>query len=245
MGWMMNIFFNSYLFFLLFFFILTFCNFTNGKIKCYVKSYNGNYTNRRKIKSNLLLLKENEKEVKTKIVKFPNPVLRTKCEEVLNFDENLKKTIRGLFDILYESKVVALTAPQVNVNKKIIIWNGRYEKRKEENEKVFINPTIVERSLIKKRAVEHCLSCPDVEGKVGRPVIISVSYFDILGRKHLKILKGSVARLFQHKYDHVNGILFFDRMTQYERKKIKAKLNLLRRQYKTDICDKTTDKCNQ
>lgn len=218
--------------FLFSFVILTFCKLTNGKVKSYIKNYNGNYAKIQKCRRGLKLFKENETEVK--LAMYPNPVLRKKCEDVLHFDDNLKSTIRRMFDTLYAKKVKALCAPQVYINKKIIIWNGRYEKRKEENEKIFINPTIIEQSLIKKKFVESCLSSPKIEGKVGRPVIVSISYFDICGNKHLKVLKGLYARLFQHEYDHLNGVLFFDRMTQNERKKVKAQLNQLRREYKTD-----------
>lgn len=230
----MDIFCSCFLF-LFNFVMLTFCKFTNGKVKSYIKNYNGDYRKIKKCRRSLKLFKENEKEMKVAI--FPNPVLRKKCEEVLYFDDNLKSTIRRLFDMLYANKVIALSAPQVYINKRIIIWNGRYEKRKEENEKIFINPTIVEQSLIKKKHVESCLSSPKIEGKVKRPAIISISYFDILGKKHLKVLKGSIARLFQHEYDHLNGVMFFDRMTQNEIKKVKAQLNQLRREYKADTCN--------
>lgn len=233
----------SFIFLVFHYLIILICsNCANGKVQTYIRNYNGEYTKRIRNIRVLKLLKENEKEIK--IVKFPDPVLRTKSEDVLHFDDHLKNTIRLMFDMLYANKGISLSAPQVNINKKIIVWNGRYEKRKKENEKVFINPTIVERSLVKKKATERCLSSPEIEGAVKRPAIISVSYFDISGTKHLKILKGLSARLFQHEYDHLKGILFFDKMTQAERKKVKARLNQLRRQYETNNCC-NTDKCGE
>ncbi|CRG99289.1 peptide deformylase, putative [Plasmodium relictum] len=201
----------------------------NKKVNFYIKYYKTNNTSKKK---NVIiqLTRENDKEIK--IVKYPNPILRKKCEEVVNFDENLKNTIRSMFNIMYENKGIGLSAPQVNISKRIIVWNALYEKRKAENERIFINPSIVEQSLIKTKAVEGCLSFPNIEGKIERPSIVSISYFDLNGNKHLKILKGIHSRIFQHEYDHLNGILFIDRMTQSEKKKIKAKLNQLIHEYK-------------
>ncbi|CRG96626.1 peptide deformylase, putative [Plasmodium gallinaceum] len=204
------------------------------KLKFYIKNYKSN--NIRKNRNVIIhLTRESNKEIK--IVKYPNPVLRKKCEDVINFDDNLKNLIRIMFNIMYENKGIGLSAPQVNISKKIIVWNALYEKRKSENERVFINPSIVEQSLIKTKLVEGCLSFPNVEGKIERPNIVSVSYFDLEGNKHLKILKGIHSRIFQHEYDHLNGILFIDRMTQNEKKKIKAKLNQLTQEYKKNYSE--------
>lgn len=109
-----------------------------------------------------------------------------------------------MFDIMYESKGIGLSAPQVNISKRIIVWNALYEKRKEENERIFINPSIVEQSLVKLKLIEGCLSFPGIEGKVERPSIVSISYYDINGYKHLKILKGIHSRIFQHEFDRSN-----------------------------------------
>uniref|UniRef100_UPI000068326E Peptide Deformylase n=1 Tax=Plasmodium falciparum TaxID=5833 RepID=UPI000068326E len=165
-----------------------------------------------------------------KIVKYPDPILRRRSE-VTNFDDNLKRVVRKMFDIMYESKGIGLSAPQVNISKRIIVWNALYEKRKEENERIFINPSIVEQSLVKLKLIEGCLSF-GIEGKVERPSIVSISYYDINGYKHLKILKGIHSRIFQHEFDHLNGTLFIDKMTQVDKKKVRPKLNELIRDYK-------------
>ncbi|SOV76147.1 peptide deformylase [Plasmodium sp. gorilla clade G3] len=194
-----------------------------------IKKYNSNIKQRRK--SPLYLLKNEKDEVK--IVKYPDPILRRRSEEVTNFDDNLKSVVRKMFDIMYASKGIGLSAPQVNISKRIIVWNALYEKRKEENERIFINPSIVEQSLVKVKLIEGCLSFPGIEGKVERPSIVSISYYDINGCKHLKILKGIHSRIFQHEYDHLNGTLFIDKLTQLDKKKVRAKLNELIRDYKS------------
>ncbi|SOV14027.1 peptide deformylase [Plasmodium sp. gorilla clade G2] len=226
---------------LLLFNIIICCNVTNiygyiqnvrsheGYIKNYqIKKYNGNIKQRKR--SPLYLLKNEKADVK--IVKYPDPILRRRSEEVTNFDDNLKSVVRKMFDIMYESKGIGLSAPQVNISKRIIVWNALYEKRKEENERIFINPSIVEQSLVKVKLIEGCLSFPGIEGKVERPSIVSISYYDVNGCKHLKILKGIHARIFQHEFDHLNGVLFIDKLTQMEKKKVRAKLNELIRDYK-------------
>ncbi|SBT30904.1 peptide deformylase, putative [Plasmodium ovale wallikeri] len=168
---------------------------------------------------------------------YPNHILRKKSEDVVTFDHDLRNLVRNMFNIMYASKGIGLSAPQVNISKRIIVWNALYEKRKEENERVFINPTIVESSLIKTKAIEGCLSFPNVEGKVERPSIVSISYYDLNGNKHLKILKGIHSRILQHEFDHLNGVLFIDRMSQKEKHKIRAKLNELIRQYRNNYTD--------
>ncbi|SCQ16068.1 peptide deformylase, putative [Plasmodium ovale] len=172
-----------------------------------------------------------------KIVMYPNHVLRKKSEDVVTFDDDLRNLVRNMFNIMYASKGIGLSAPQVNISKRIIVWNALYEKRKEENERVFINPSIVESSLIKTKAIEGCLSFPNVEGKIERPSIVSISYYDLNGNKHLKILKGIHSRIFQHEFDHLNGVLFIDRMSQTEKHKIRAKFNELIRQYRNNCTD--------
>ncbi|ETW27607.1 hypothetical protein PFFCH_04891 [Plasmodium falciparum FCH/4] len=91
---------------------------------------------------------------------------------------------------------------------------------------------VVEQSLVKLKLIEGCLSFPGIEGKVERPSIVSISYYDINGYKHLKILKGIHSRIFQHEFDHLNGTLFIDKMTQVDKKKVRPKLNELIRDYK-------------
>lgn len=175
---------------------------------------------------------QNEKDLK--IVLYPDPVLRKKCNEVVNFDDNLRTLVRSMFNVMYESKGMGLAAPQVNISMRIIVWNALYEKKKKENERVFINPSIVEPSLIRSKLVEGCLSFPDIEGKVDRPRVVSISYYDLDGNKHLKILKGIHARIFQHEYDHLDGVLFIDRFSQSEKHKVRAKLNEMIRTYRSN-----------
>ncbi|CAI7719519.1 peptide deformylase, putative [Plasmodium vivax] len=175
---------------------------------------------------------QNEKDLK--IVLYPDPVLRKKCDEVVHFDDNLRTLVRSMFNVMYESKGMGLAAPQVNISRRIIVWNALYEKKKKENERVFINPSIVEPSLVRSKLVEGCLSFPDIEGKVDRPSVVSISYYDLDGNKHLKILKGIHARIFQHEYDHLDGVLFIDRFSQSERHKVRAKLNALIRTFRSN-----------
>ncbi|KJP89431.1 peptide deformylase [Plasmodium fragile] len=192
------------------------------------------YTIRRREPSTAvrMLIGQNEKDLK--IVLYPDPVLRKKSNEVVNFDDNLRTLVRNMFNVMYESKGMGLAAPQVNISMRIIVWNALYEKKKKENERVFINPSIVEPSLIRSKLVEGCLSFPGIEGKVDRPSVVSITYYDLEGNKHLKILKGIHARIFQHEYDHLDGVLFIDRFSQTEKHKVRAKLNEMIRNFRSN-----------
>ncbi|ANQ07564.1 Peptide deformylase [Plasmodium coatneyi] len=192
------------------------------------------YTIRGREPSTALRMSTNQNEKDLKIVLYPDPVLRKKCNEVVNFDDNLRTLVRSMFNVMYESKGMGLAAPQVNISMKIIVWNALYEKKKKENERVFLNPSIVESSLIRSKLVEGCLSFPGIEGKVDRPSVVSISYYDLDGNKHLKILKGIHARIFQHEYDHLDGVLFIDRFSQSEKHKVRAKLNEMIRTYRSN-----------
>ncbi|CDU17485.1 peptide deformylase, putative [Plasmodium yoelii] len=196
-----------------------------------------NILREKKSKLRLHLLSSKVSENDLKIVIYPNSILRQKSEEVIYFDDNLKNLIRRMFKAMYENKGIGLSAPQVNISKRIIVWNALYEKRDEKNERVFINPLIVQESAVKNKLIEGCLSFPNIEAKVERPAIVSISYYDINGNKHLKILKGIHARVFQHEYDHLNGVLFIDRITQTEKQKIKGKLNELVREYRAEFTE--------
>ncbi|VWU49975.1 peptide deformylase, putative [Hepatocystis sp. ex Piliocolobus tephrosceles] len=205
----------------------------NKKIDFYLKNSNLKYISekKRKIKQFSLLLKQNGNDMS--VLLYPNPLLRSECQDVITFDNNLKEVVRNMFNLMYDKKAIGLAASQININKKIIVWNALYEKKKEENERVFINPTIVEQSLIKKKVLEKCLSFPDIEAKVERPLVVSVRYYDLNGNKHLKILKGIHARIFQHEFDHLNAVLFIDKLTQNEKRKVKSKINDLIMEYKS------------
>jgi peptide deformylase len=107
---------------------------------------------------------------------------------------------------------VGIAAPQVGINKNII-WVQRFDKPNEPFE-YYVNPKIVWRSNLIRKGAEGCLSIPDERGDVYRNYTIQISYFDAKGNFKQEVIEGFTAVIFQHEIDHLNGILFTDRMIE-------------------------------
>lgn len=111
---------------------------------------------------------------------------------------------------------VGIAAPQVGINRNII-WVQRFDKPSEPFE-VYINPKIVWHSELMRKGAEGCLSIPDTRGNVYRHYAIEIEYQDRKGKKHSEKVEGFTAVIFQHEIDHLNGILFTDRLKEQESK---------------------------
>ncbi len=107
---------------------------------------------------------------------------------------------------------VGIAAPQVGINRNII-WVQRFDKPNEPFE-YYCNPTIVWRSNLIRKGVEGCLSIPDERGSVYRNYTLQVAYFDAKGNQKHEVVEGFTAVIFQHEIDHLNGVLFTDRMNE-------------------------------
>ena len=109
---------------------------------------------------------------------------------------------------------VGIAAPQVGINKNII-WVQRFDKPNEPFE-YYVNPKIVWRSNLIRKGAEGCLSIPDERGDVYRNYTIQISYFDANGDFKQEVIEGFTAVIFQHEIDHLEGILFTDRMIEQQ-----------------------------
>eukprot|EP00239_Pterosperma_sp_CCMP1384_P012034 CAMPEP_0197865048 /NCGR_PEP_ID=MMETSP1438-20131217/43440_1 /TAXON_ID=1461541 /ORGANISM="Pterosperma sp., Strain CCMP1384" /LENGTH=200 /DNA_ID=CAMNT_0043483453 /DNA_START=356 /DNA_END=958 /DNA_ORIENTATION=+ len=146
------------------------------------------------------------------IVKYPDPCLRAENLTIVNFDEDLAKLASEMFDIMYRTEGVGLAAPQVGVNVRLMVYNPEgFPDRGEEH--ILVNPTLIKTSGLKDVFEEGCLSFPEILGDVVRPIQIKVEYFDVKGKKKKLRLNGWQARIFQHEFDHLEGVLFHDRMS--------------------------------
>jgi len=143
-----------------------------------------------------------------KIIKYPNSILRKTAEKVVSFDDKIKKISEEMYKIMKESEGIGLAGPQVNIDKRIIIVgnlsNGEYN--------LYINPEITSSSDSKEISEEGCLSLPDIFGLVKRSKKIYLKYNDLKGNKVKEKIKGLKAVVIQHEIDHLNGILFIDRV---------------------------------
>lgn len=107
---------------------------------------------------------------------------------------------------------IGIAAPQVGINRNVF-WVQRFDKEGEPFE-FYVNPKIVWRSALLRKGVEGCLSIPDIRGDVFRNYTIRIKYWDQEGNFHEEMVEGFTAVVFQHEYDHINGILFTDRLEE-------------------------------
>ncbi|KAH7315396.1 hypothetical protein KP509_21G047700 [Ceratopteris richardii] len=171
-----------------------------------------------------------EYETPLNVVLYPDPRLRAKNKRISVFDENLEKFAKDMFEVMYKTDGVGLSAPQVGVNVQLMVFNPEGEKGKGE-EIVLINPRIFKYSNKRSLFTEGCLSFPGIEADVERPVSVKIDAQDIKGKKFNIHLKGFQARIFQHEYDHLQSTLFFERMTPDVLETIIPALEQLEREY--------------
>ncbi|CAI5982279.1 unnamed protein product [Closterium sp. NIES-64] len=157
------------------------------------------------------------------IVLYPDPRLRAPNKRVNVFDESLQKLVAEMFDVMYRTEGVGLSAPQVGVNVRLMVYNPVGERGKGV-EMVLVNPRIVKYAKARDVIEEGCLSFPKIYADVERPMGVKVDAQDINGRKFSISLKEWQARIFQHEYDHLEGTLYFDRMTPEVLDTIRSKL---------------------
>jgi peptide deformylase len=150
-----------------------------------------------------------------------DPVLRKKATKVEKIDDEFKELLDNMTNVMYKEDGVGLAAPQVGISKRFFIMDDGKKLRK------VINPEIVE--FIGEDVVyeEGCLSIPGIFINVKRPEGIKVKYIDEEGNEIEEELHDYTARIFQHEYDHLEGILFVDKVSTAAKAKFKGKLNEL------------------
>ena len=166
---------------------------------------------------------------------FGDPVLRKVCKEITPDYPELSALIQNMFDTMYKANGVGLAAPQIGLDIRLFIVDATPFAEDEEYEeiadklkdfkKVFINPTIIEERGEEWKFNEGCLSIPDVREDVKRKDTIIIEYFDENFVKHTEELSDLRARVVQHEYDHIEGILFTDHLSSFKKQLLKNKLN--------------------
>ncbi|KAL3723113.1 hypothetical protein ACJRO7_035314 [Eucalyptus globulus] len=169
-------------------------------------------------------------EAPLKIVEYPDPGLRAKNKRIGTFDDNLKKLADEMFDVMYKTDGIGLSAPQVGINVQLMVFNPIGE-RGEGEEIVLVNPRIIKYSKKMVLFNEGCLSFPGIYADVQRPEAVKIDSLDISGARFTVSLSGLPARVFQHEFDHLQGIVFSDRMTEQVLDTIRAELEALEKKY--------------
>jgi len=162
------------------------------------------------------------------IIKYPNPILRKKCQEVKEVIEEVRNLGRDMIESMTENQGIGLAAPQVGELKRIIAVHLVKERSPEEKSKelphVFINPKIIKKSKETVIDEEGCLSFPGLFLKIKRAKGVEVEALNEKGEKiHLKV-EGLPARILQHEIDHLDGVLFIDKIGFWQKLKIRKKL---------------------
>jgi peptide deformylase len=169
------------------------------------------------------------------IVGYGDPVLRKKGEEVSKDNPELKKIIADMYDTMYNAYGVGLAAPQVGLSIRLFMvdtnpFSDDEDLSEEEQaqlkdfKKTFINPVILKEEGEEWGFNEGCLSIPEVREDVYRKEKITIEYYDEDFNKHTDVYDGLIARVIQHEYDHIEGVLFTDKISTLKKTLIKKKL---------------------
>ena len=163
---------------------------------------------------------------------YGDEILRGEAGEVEEFGEELEKFLAEMVETMIAEDGVGLAAPQVGVSRRIAVVNP--DPLNPDTLLTLVNPRILDCSDETECAEEGCLSVPGIRGKVERPIMIEVEYRDAGGEKHCIKVDGLVSRIIQHEMDHLDGVLFVDRLSFGRKTLIKGKLRDLSRQGKRE-----------
>jgi len=170
------------------------------------------------------------------IVAYGDPVLKTECDEIDKNFEGLSELIEDMFETMYNANGVGLAAPQIDESIRLFIVDGSpfgEDEELEEEErnmlmdfkKVFINAEIIEEKGKKWAFKEGCLSIPDIREDVLREPEITIEYDDENFVRKTEVYTGIAARVIQHEYDHIEGVLFTDHISSLKRRMLKGRLH--------------------
>jgi len=190
------------------------------------------------------------------IVVYGDPVLRKKCVDIEKSHENLPILIQNMYETMYEANGVGLAAPQIGKAIRLFVIDASPFAEVDEDEepeftaeemkqmdgfkKTFINAIITNEEGEEWKFNEGCLSIPKIREDVLRKPDVTIEYYDENFKKHKETYKGIIARVIQHEYDHIEGVLFTDKISPFKRKMISGKLidiskGKFRADYKTKV----------
>jgi peptide deformylase len=162
---------------------------------------------------------------------YGTPVLRKVAREIEKDEEWLEKFLQDMWDTMYKSDGIGLAAPQVGKSVRLFVIDGTPLEEDDPSLKdfrqTFINPQIIERGGDDKNYEEGCLSIPNIRESVIRPEKIKIAYYDKDFEYHEEEYGGIAARIIQHEYDHLEGILFTDKISPLRKRMLKGKLSAI------------------
>ncbi|NUP90695.1 MAG: peptide deformylase [Candidatus Sumerlaeia bacterium] len=164
------------------------------------------------------------------IVMYGTPSLHETSVPVAEITDEIRRLAADMIETMYAAKGIGLAAPQIGRNIRLFVADADQVEIESRNPRVFINPEIVEESVEDEPYTEGCLSIPGVEGEVWRPSRVRVRAKDEHGNAFELEAEDLLARVIQHETDHLNGVLFIDRMEKSKRALLAGKLSALRRE---------------
>lgn len=159
------------------------------------------------------------------IVHYPHPALKWKSKPLREVDETLRGFVREMFDLMYASKGIGLAANQVALPLRVFVVNVSGDPEEKDQEFVFVNPEIVRRKG-SEEGEEGCLSLPQLYGQVRRATDVVVEAYDLEGQGFEMRLDDLPARVVQHETDHLDGVLFIDRLTDAARRELAPRIEI-------------------
>lgn len=159
------------------------------------------------------------------IVLFGDPVLKKKAEDIPQ-GEDIKQLVSDMFDTMYAASGVGLAAPQIGKSIRLFVIdsNPMMDEGEEGIKQAFVNPQILEEEGEEWPFEEGCLSIPGIRADVMRKPVIKIRYFDEDWKEYIEEVDDMTARVIQHEYDHIEGVLFTDHLSAFKKKLLKAKL---------------------
>ena len=162
------------------------------------------------------------------IVIYGHPALRKVAEDVEKDHDGLQQLIRDLFETMYNAEGIGLAAPQIGKTERVFVIDGNQASDDEPAmvnfKKAFINAHIIEKSGEMAPMQEGCLSIPNLKEEVKRESHIRITYYDQDWEFHDETYDGYLARVIQHEYDHLDGIVFTDKIGPLKKRLLKGKL---------------------
>ncbi len=158
-----------------------------------------------------------------RILLLGEEALRDPGVEVEAFDDELSVLVEDMLETMYFAEGIGLAAPQIGVSRRVCVLDLHDEDNPEGGRWVLVNPVIVESSDEEDKSTEGCLSIPEMEEVVARPARVTVRGFDAEGETVEVEADGLLARALQHEIDHLDGILFIDRLSAFKRRALLKK----------------------
>ncbi len=165
------------------------------------------------------------------IIQYPHPALRFKSTPITRITPDLQTVVREMFDLMYASEGIGLAANQVALPYRLFVLNLTGKREEADQEHVFLNPEIVRRKGTQE-AEEGCLSLPKLYGQVRRANEIVVEAFDLEGAGFELTIDDLGSRAIQHEVDHLDGVLFIDRLSDASKREAAPSLEDFEAQYR-------------